>query len=155
MIEIERKFLVTGDFFVKEARSNFRIVQGYLCTDPHRTVRVRIKGNTGYLTIKGKSNNSGLSRYEWEKVIAVTEAKALLSMCKDHVVEKIRHEVLIGKHVFEVDVFEGLNKGLCLAEIELFKEDESFEKPLWLGEEVTGDTRYYNSFLSNQPYLQW
>lgn len=155
MIEIERKFLVTGDFFIKEARKNFRIVQGYLCTDPHRTVRVRIKGSTGYLTIKGKSNEGGISRFEWEKEITVNEAKALLSLCKDHVIEKIRYEVLVGKHVFDVDVFEGHNKSLYLAEIELFEEDEPFQKPIWLGEEVTGDTRYYNSFLSNKPYLQW
>jgi adenylate cyclase len=155
MIEIERKFLVNSDDFLKQFRTQNRIVQGYLSSVPERTVRVRIKGEKGYLTIKGKSNESGLSRMEWEKEIDVKEAEMLLQICESGVIDKIRYEVEFGNHIIEVDVFEGKNKGLTLAEIELQSENESFEKPEWLAEEVTGDKRYYNAYLSKNSFMNW
>lgn len=155
MIEIERKFLVTKDSFLKQFKNKNRIAQGYLSSVPERTVRVRIKGNKGFLTIKGKSNKSGLSRMEWEKEIDVNEAESILEICESNVIDKIRYEVEFGNHIIEVDVFEGTNKGLILAEIELQAENESFEKPDWLGEEVTGDIKYYNAYLSKNPFLSW
>lgn len=155
MIEIERKFLVTKDSFLKQFKNKNRIVQGYLSSVPERTVRVRIKGNKGFLTIKGKSNKSGLSRMEWEKEIDVNEAESILEICESGVIDKIRYEVEFGNHIIEVDVFEGTNTGLILAEIELQAENESFEKPDWLGEEVTGDIKYYNAYLSKNPFLSW
>jgi adenylate cyclase len=155
MIEIERKFLVNSDDFLKQFRTQNRIVQGYLSSVPERTVRVRIKGEKGYLTIKGKSNESGLSRMEWEKEIDVKEAEMLLQICESGVIDKIRYEVEFGNHIIEVDVFEGKNKGLTLAEIELQSENESFEKPEWLAKEVTGDKRYYNAYLSKNPFMNW
>lgn len=155
MIEIERKFLVTSTAFIAEAFSQTRIVQGYLNSNPKRTVRVRMKGNKGFLTIKGIGNESGLSRFEWEKEIPVTEAEQLLHLCENGVIDKIRHEVKVGNHVYEVDVFSGANEGLIVAEIELSDENESFEKPNWLGMEVTNDNRYYNAYLSNNPFKNW
>ena len=155
MEEIERKFLVESTDFIKESIVNNRIVQGYLNSNPDRTVRVRIKGNKGFLTIKGKGNESGTTRFEWEKEIPVTEANQLLALCEEGVIDKIRYEIPFGKHLYEVDVFEGDNTGLIIAEIELEDENESFEKPNWLGEEVTGDERYYNAFLSNSSYKNW
>jgi adenylate cyclase len=155
MIEIERKFLVTADVYLKLYKSSNKFVQGYLSSVPERTGRVRIKGNLGFLTIKGKSNESGLSRMEWEKEIEVQEAELLLQICESGVIDKRRYEVKFGKHTIEVDVFEGENKGLIIAEIELQSETESFEKPDWLGEEVTGDDRYYNASLSKNPFKNW
>jgi CYTH domain-containing protein len=155
MNEIERKFLVTTTEFLSENTKSNRIVQGYLNSNPNRTVRVRIKGEKGYLTIKGKGNESGTTRFEWEKEIEVTEAEQLLLLCEDGVIDKVRHEIPFGKHLYEVDVFEGDNKGLIIAEIELENENESFEKPNWLGEEVTGDDRYYNASLSVSSYKNW
>jgi len=155
MNEIERKFLVTSTEFLSENTKSNRIVQGYLNLNPERTVRVRIKGEKGYLTIKGKGNESGTTRFEWEKEIEVTEAEQLLLLCEDGVIDKIRYEIPFGKHLYEVDVFEGDNTGLIIAEIELNEENESFEKPNWLGDEVTGDERYYNAFLSNSSYKNW
>ncbi|WP_438966198.1 CYTH domain-containing protein [Flavobacterium sp.] len=155
MIEIERKFLVTSDAFLKQFKNKNRIVQGYLSSVPERTVRVRIKGNKGFLTIKGKSNKSGLSRMEWEKEIDVNEAESLLEICESGVIDKIRYEVEFSNHIIEVDVFEGTNKGLILAEIELQSENESFEKPDWLGKEVTGDVKYYNAYLSKNSFISW
>ena len=149
--EIERKFLVTGDF-KQEACDSFRLVQGYISTDPDRTVRVRIKGEQGFLTIKGRSSLDGLSRYEWEKEIPVSEALELMNLCVSGVIDKTRYLVPYGGHTYEVDVFHGANEGLVLAEIELSDELEAFEKPFWLGEEVTGDVRYYNSLLSLHPF---
>ena len=149
--EIERKFLVTGDF-KQEACDSFRLVQGYISTDPDRTVRVRIKGEEGFLTIKGRSSLDGLSRYEWEKEIPVSEALELMNLCVSGVIDKTRYLVPYGGHTYEVDVFHGANEGLVLAEIELSDELEAFEKPFWLGEEVTGDVRYYNSMLSLHPF---
>jgi len=152
--EIERKFLVKGDFkpFVSKQT---RIVQGYLSSVPERTVRIRIKGDKGYITIKGIGNASGASRYEWEKEIPLVETEELLKICEPGVIDKTRFLVKAGPHTFEVDEFHGENKGLVLAEIELGSEVESFEKPPWLGEEVTGDTRYYNSMLMKNPFTRW
>lgn len=155
MIETERKFLTTSEAFKKEAFAKNRIAQGYLSSIPERTVRVRIKGEKGFLTIKGASNQSGLSRFEWEKEIPLDEAKALLKLCEEGVIDKTRFEIKIGKHVFEVDEFYGENEGLIMAEVELGSETETFEKPLWLGKEVTNDIRYYNSNLSKHPYSKW
>ena len=155
MIEIERKFLVTSTAFLDEFRAKNRIVQGYLSSVPERTVRVRIKGDKGYLTIKGKSSDSGMSRMEWEKEIALEEAEQLLRLCEAGVIDKIRYEIPVGKHLYEVDVFSGENEGLILAEIELESENEAFEKPNWLGMEVTNDTRYYNAYLSQKPFKTW
>ena len=153
MIEIERKFLVSNNSFLDDFSRSNRIVQGYLSSQPERTVRVRIKGENGYLTIKGKSE--GFSRYEWEKEINIEEAEKLLQLCESGVIDKIRYDVIVGTHIFEVDVFYGENEGLILAEIELQTEDETFEKPNWLGEEVTEDIKYYNSYLSNHPFKTW
>ena len=153
MIEIERKFLVKDNSFLDDFSRSNRIVQGYLSSHPERTVRVRIKGENGYLTIKGKSE--GFSRYEWEKEIAIEEAEKLLQLCEPGVIDKIRYDIIVGTHVFEVDMFYGENEGLVLAEIELQAEDEVFEKPNWLGQEVTEDLRYYNSYLSKHPYKTW
>ncbi len=155
MIEIERKFLVTSSSFIKESFSNHEISQGYLNTNPERTVRVRIKGTKGYLTIKGVGNETGISRFEWEKEINVDEAKLLLNLCEKGIISKIRYNILIGDHTFEVDVFYGENQGLIIAEIELESENEFFEKPIWLGKEVTNDERYYNAYLSQKPFLSW
>jgi adenylate cyclase len=155
MIEIERKFLVLNDDFIALAIAKNRIVQGYLNSNPERTVRVRIKANKGFLTIKGKGNKSGTTRLEWEIEIPLAEAEKLLSICENGVIDKIRYEIPSGKHTYEVDVFAGENNGLIIAEIELSAENESFEKPNWLGEEVTGDNRYYNAYLSNNPFGSW
>jgi CYTH domain-containing protein len=155
MIEIERKFLVLNTDFIALATAKNRIVQGYLNSNPERTVRVRIKGNKGFLTIKGKGNESGTTRLEWETEIPLDEAEKLISLCENGVIDKIRYEILSGKHTYEVDIFEGENAGLLMAEIELDSENEAFEKPSWLGQEVTGDNRYYNAYLSNTPFRSW
>ena len=155
MIEIERKFLVISDAYKAEAFNTSRIVQGFLNTDKSRTVRVRIKGDKGFLTIKGASSHNGLSRFEWEKEITLDDAENLLEICEKGIIDKIRYEVKVGNHIFEVDEFKADNEGLIIAEIELKAENELFEKPHWLGEEVTGNIRYYNSQLSKQPYKIW
>lgn len=155
MIEIERKFLVLNNDFIALAVAKNRIVQGYLNSNPERTVRIRIKGSKGFLTIKGKGNDSGTTRLEWETEIPLAEAEKLLSICENGVIDKIRYEIPLGKHTYEVDVFAGENNGLIIAEIELDDENESFEKPNWLGQEVTGDNRYYNAYLSNNPFGNW
>ncbi len=152
--EIERKFLVSGDFS-KEVCSSQRIVQGYICSQPGRTVRVRIRGEKGYLTIKGPSDVKGLSRYEFEQEIPLSDAEQLLQLCEPGAIDKVRHLVQVGAHTWEVDVFAGANEGLVLAEIELASEDEPFELPDWIGKEVSGDRRYYNSMLTKQPYTEW
>ena len=152
MVEIERKFLVLSNDFINESFGKKRIVQAYLNSNPERTVRVRIKEDKAFLTIKGKGNSTGTTRLEWEKEIAVDDAEKLLLICESGVIDKIRHEVKVGQHVFEVDVFAGENTGLLLAEIELQSEDEAFEKPIWLGKEVTNDERYYNAYLSKNPF---
>ena len=155
MIEIERKFLVQSEEFKAISFAKNEISQGYLNSNPERTVRVRIKGNQGYLTIKGKGNETGMSRLEWEMEIPVDEAKMLLNLCESGVISKMRYEVKFGNHVYEVDEFFGENEGLVLAEIELKSEDETFEKPDWLGEEVTNNEKYYNSYLSKNPFKNW
>ncbi|HKX85596.1 MAG TPA: CYTH domain-containing protein [Flavobacterium sp.] len=155
MIEIERKFLVANTDFIALATTKNRIVQGYLNSNPERTVRIRIKGKKGYLTIKGKGNESGTSRLEWETEIPLIDAEQLLSLCEKGVIDKIRYEIPLENHIYEVDVFSGENNGLIIAEIELQDETENFSKPNWLGEEVTGDEKYYNAYLSNHPYQSW
>mgnify|MGYP000980923896 FL=1 len=132
-----------------------RITQGYLSSVPERTVRVRIKGDRGYITIKGIGSASGASRFEWEKEIPVSEVEQLLEICEPGVIDKTRYLVRSGKHTFEVDEFYGENEGLILAEVELSSEDEEFVKPGWLGQEVTGDARYYNSMLMKNPFKNW
>ncbi len=152
--EIERKFLVKGDFTPFVSKET-RIVQGYLSSVPERTVRVRIKGDKGFLTVKGIGNDSGASRYEWEKEIPLSETEELLKLCEPGVIDKVRFLVKAGPHTFEVDQFHGENEGLTVAEIELASESESFERPVWLGEEVTGDKKYYNSMLMKHPFTRW
>ncbi len=155
VIEIERKFLVKSMNFVDVAVSKTKIVQGFLNTHPERTVRIRIKGEKGFMTVKGKSNDSGTTRFEWETEIGFKDAEKLLQLCEKGIIDKTRYLVSFHNHSFEVDVFEGENKGLVLAEIELSTENEKFQKPDWLGEEVTGDIKYYNSQLSKQPFKTW
>lgn len=155
MIEIERKFLVKDDSFKAFAFTQNHIAQGYLNSAPERTVRVRIKGKKGFLTVKGISNKTGMSRFEWEKEIPVDEAQQLLLLCEKGAIDKTRFEIKIANHIFEVDEFHGENQGLVVAEIELKSENELFEKPDWLDKEVTGDARYYNSYLSNTPFITW
>lgn len=155
MLEIERKFLVLGDTFIKESSGSSRIAQGYIPTAPGRTVRIRIRGDKGFITIKGNSTDDGLSRYEWEKEIPVGEALELMSLCGPGIIDKTRYLVPVGRHIFEVDVFHGENDGLVMAEVELSAPDEAFERPGWLGGEVTGDGRYYNKYLSKHPFSEW
>ncbi len=152
--EIERKFLVAGDFKAAATKST-RITQGYLSSVPERTVRVRVKGDKGYITIKGIGNDAGSSRYEWEKEIPVAEVQELLKICEPGVIDKTRYLVPVGGHTYEVDEFYGENQGLVVAEVELAAEDEAFDKPAWLGKEVTGDVKYYNSMLMKNPYTKW
>ena len=152
--EIERKFLVKGGF-KSEAFKSTRITQGYLSSVPERTVRVRVKGDKGFITIKGIGNESGASRFEWEKEIPVDEVRDLLKICEPGVIDKTRYLVKNGDLTFEVDEFYGDNDGLTVAEIELPDEDTQFNRPAWLGEEVTGDVRFYNSMLMKNPYKNW
>jgi CYTH domain-containing protein len=155
MIEIERKFLVISNTFKEEAFRSTRIIQGFLNTHKERTVRVRLKGDKGFITVKGASTNDGLSRFEWEKEITKEEAEALLELCEPGVIDKTRYEVKAGNHIFEVDEFYGDNNGLIIAEVELNTESEAFVKPNWVGEEVTGIIKYYNSQLSKKPFKTW
>ena len=153
--EIERKFLVKSDAFKAEAFKQTRITQGYLSSVPERTVRVRVKGDKGYITIKGIGSHSGASRFEWEKEIPAREVMELMQIAEPGVIDKTRYQVKNGGHTWEIDEFYGQNQGLIVAEIELQSEDESFDRPEWLGAEVTGDVKYYNSMLMKQPYLKW
>lgn len=155
MIEIERKFLVVSNAYKQEAFKQSRIIQGFLSTNKKRTVRVRLKGDIGFLTIKGKSSKNGLSRFEWEKKISKSEAESLLKLCKKGIIDKIRYEIKVKEHIFEVDEFSGYNKGLVVAEVELNSENENYTKPDWLGKEVTRDHKYYNSQLSKVPFINW
>lgn len=154
--EIERKFLVNGDF-KKEAYGSVRITQGYLSSVPQRVVRVRVKGEKGFITIKGAADETGVSRFEWEKEISLQDAQSLLQLAEPGIIDKTRYLIknTDGKHVWEVDEFHGNNEGLVMAEIELESENDAFDKPNWLGKEVTGDKRYYNSYLSKNPYKSW
>ena len=154
-LEIERKFLVTDDSYKEMAHSHSRIAQGYISTARGRTVRVRIRDDKGYLTIKGLSGMSGLGRYEWEKEIPLQEAQELMRLCEPGIIDKTRYLVQSGKHTFEVDEFYGENEGLVMAEVELACEDEPYTRPCFIGEEVTGDVHYYNSFLMKNPYTRW
>jgi adenylate cyclase len=153
-LETERKFLVNGAF-KHLASEAIRVTQGYLCSVPERTVRVRVQGEWGYLTVKGSSNPSGATRYEWEQEISLDEALELLKICEPGQIDKIRYLVEAGNHVFEIDEFLGDNQGLVIAEIELGDENEHFERPVWLGEEVTGIPKYYNAMLVKNPYSRW
>jgi adenylate cyclase len=153
-VEIERKFQVIGAFR-HLACKQVSMVQGYLSSVPERSVRIRVLGDKGFITIKGIGNKSGTSRYEWEKEIALSEAKELLLICEPGMIEKTRYLIKHEKHTFEVDEFHGENQGLVIAEIELGSENEHFSKPAWLGGEVTGIPRYYNASLSKKPYCMW
>lgn len=153
-LEIEQKFLVVGEY-KSLATAKSRIVQGYICSARGRTVRVRLRDEKGYLTIKGPSINNGLTRYEFEKEITIDEALSLLKLCEPGIIDKVRWLVPCGEHIIEVDEFHGDNEGLVMAEVELQDENETFERPGFLGEEVTGDRRYYNSNLRQVPYKEW
>jgi len=155
--EIERKFLLLCSDFKSQACGQERIMQGYLCSNPQRTVRIRIKGDKGYITIKGEGDSSGVSRFEWEKELSLQDAESLLLLCEPGLIDKTRFLVkdTDGVHTWEVDEFYGENEGLVIAELELGSVDEHFDKPSWLGEEVTGDGRYYNSYLAKNPYKNW
>lgn len=153
-VEIERKFLVKGDYKT-QATSSTRIKQGYICSDRGRTVRVRLRDTKAYLTIKGPSRDNGLSRYEFEKEITFDEALSLFALCEPGIVDKVRWLVPAGNHTFEVDEFFGDNAGLVVAEVELSRADEFFIKPDFIGKEVTGDRRYYNSQLRKNPFKNW
>lgn len=153
--EIERKFLVKDTSFREMSFSRSHIVQGYICSARGRTVRVRIRDEKGYLTIKGPSNVAGTSRYEWEHELPLSDAEELMKLCEPGMIDKVRYLVQSGNHVFEVDEFHGENEGLIVAEIELASENEAFEHPPFLGEEVTGQVKYYNSFLMKEPFCTW
>lgn len=154
-IEIERKFLVKNLAFKTESFAKRYIKQGYLNSNKNRTVRIRIADKNAYITIKGKSNLEGTSRFEWEKEIEISEAKELMLLCEPSLIEKYRYLIKRGKHTFEVDEFLGDNLGLIVAEVELNSENEEFEKPNWLAKEVTGDLKYYNSSISKTPFKDW
>lgn len=155
LIEIERKFLVLSDAFKSESFKKSRIVQGFLNSDNDRIVRIRIRGEDGFLTVKGRPSEDGLTRFEWEKQISKSDAEALLNLCEEGLIDKIRYEVKCGDHVFEIDEFFGTNEGLIVAEVELTEVSEVFKKPDWLGVEVTGQIKYYNSQLLKHPYTNW
>jgi len=154
-IEIERKFLVK-DNFKNLAIRKYRIAQGFLSTVPERTVRIRISENRGFITVKGISDNEGVSRFEWEKEISKIEAENLLALCEKIIIEKVRYIIPSSNNLFfEVDEFLGENKGLIIAEIELPNANTFFKKPKWLGEEVTGQAKYYNAMLAKKPFNKW
>ncbi len=155
MIEIERKYLVNSRDYRSLAFSKSHIVQGFLSTHPDRIVRIRIMNDNAFLTVKGRSNTAGTTRFEWEKKIPVHEAKLLLELCEKEILEKTRFYIKMGGHIIEVDEFLGSNKGLVIAEIEIESEDENIEVPSWVGLEITGDIKYYNSQLSKCPFKEW
>jgi CYTH domain-containing protein len=154
-IEIERKFLVNSIDFKEESFRKISIKQGFLNSNKHRVVRIRIVAHIGYITVKGVTFDKGTSRFEWEKEISKTEAEKLLLLCETAPIEKIRYLVKSGNHTIEIDEFLGVNKGLCIAEIELRTKDEAYKKPQWLGKEVTDKKKYYNAKLSKHPYNTW
>lgn len=154
MQEIERKFLVVDDSYRTLAYGKSEILQGYICSGHGHTVRVRTRGDKGYLTIKGPSMD-GISRFEWEKEITLQDARELFTLCRSGRIEKTRYLVQNGKHTVEVDEFHGDNEGLVFAEIELSEVDEAFICPPFLGDEVTGNPRYYNAYISKHPYSTW
>jgi len=153
--ETERKFLVNSDAYKASSFIVTRITQAYIATNPSATVRIRIYGEKAFVTIKGKGNESGTTRYEWEKEIPVEEAKELLQLSTSGVIDKIRYKVNYNGFIYEIDEFIGDNAGLVVAEIELNHEDDAFEKPVWLGQEVTGETKYYNAVLVEHPFNKW
>ncbi|QGY42393.1 adenylate cyclase [Maribellus comscasis] len=152
MVEIERKFLVAAKVW-RPGGNGQKLVQGYLSVDPERTVRVRVVGEKSFLTIKGKTN--GITRTELEYEIPLEQGKIILGMCLDYLVEKTRYKETIGGLVWEIDVFEGANKGLILAEVELVSEKQKIDVPAWIEKEVSGNIRYYNSYLSSKPFSTW
>ena len=154
-MEIERKFLVKDRSYRQQAHSSSHIRQGYICSERGRTVRVRQRDDEAFITIKGPSADGGLSRYEFEKSISLEEAEQLLLLCEPGIIDKTRYLVSSGSHTFEVDEFHGDNEGLVIAEVELSTPDESYVKPDFIGQEVTGDRRYYNSQLRRHPYREW
>ena len=155
MQEIERKFLVKSEAFKIEASASTSISQGFLNADKARTVRVRLTDDKAFLTIKGETSRSGMSRLEWETEIPVEDAKTLLTLCEPGVIEKRRYYIQHGEHTFEVDEFYGENQGLIIAEVELQTEQDIFERPDWLCAEVTGEVKYYNAMLSKHPFSKW
>ncbi len=154
-IETERKFTVRDSSYRSAATESHEMKQGYICKDKGRTVRVRRSDDKAFLTIKGAGSASGMSRYEWEKEISAEDAEDLFLLCQGGIIDKTRYIVPFGGRIFEVDEFHGENEGLVVAEIELGSEQDTFGRPEWLGEEVTGDRRYYNSMLSSFPYRTW
>ncbi|MDA8650649.1 CYTH domain-containing protein [Flavobacteriaceae bacterium] len=154
-LEIERKFLVTSADYRDQAVDKQDMIQGFLSRDPHRTVRVRLAGDQAWLTIKGRSSADGTSRFEWEKPISKNHGLALMELALPGRIQKSRFTVHHNGFCFEVDEFKGENQGLILAEIELTHAQQSFDRPQWLGQEVTQDPRYYNAQLSLQPFTQW
>ena len=153
--EIERKFLVLDDSYKHEAYAKSTIRQGYICSERGRTVRIRIRDVRAYITIKGPSVNGGLSRSEFEYEVPLADGEELMKLCEPGIIEKTRWLVKSGRHTFEVDEFFGENAGLVMAEVELNDEHEVYEKPHFIGKEVTGDRRYYNSQLRINPYCNW
>ncbi len=153
--EIERKFLVLDDSYKREAFGNSHIRQGYICSERGRTVRIRIRDARGYITIKGPSLDGGLSRYEFEQEIPLDDAEMLMTLCEPGRIDKTRWLVKSGDHTFEVDEFHGDNDGLVMAEVELRTVDDEPIIPHFIGKEVTGDRRYYNSQLRLHPYRTW
>jgi adenylate cyclase len=154
-VEIERKFLVKDNSYKRDAFKAMRVTQGYISSAKGRTVRVRIMDDKGFITIKGPSNDSGTTRFEWEKEIPAEDVRQLLKLCEPGIIDKTRHLIKAGTLVYEVDEFYGDNEGLTVAEIELPAENTPFEKASWLGQEVTGDRRYYNASLTKNPYKYW
>lgn len=154
-IEIERKFLIKNNSYQAESFKVLTIKQGFLNSDKNRVVRIRVSDDIGFITIKGVSSKDGTSRFEWEKEISLSDANSLLSLCEETIIEKKRHLIKSKKNIFEVDEFLGENNGLVIAEVELNSVDEKFVKPDWLGEEVTGISKYYNSELSKIPFKKW
>lgn len=155
MREIERKFLVNSDAYKAEAQEQIAMRQGFLNRDPERTVRVRVGNGKGKITVKGISDKAGMSRFEWEKEIPENEALLLLDLCENEIIDKTRYLVAAGSHTIEVDEFSGANEGLVIAEIELNHPEETYPKPSWLGQEVTGDPKYFNAQLSKKPFKNW
>lgn len=152
--EIERKFLVKGDY-KSSSFKKYSIKQGYLALSSLNVVRVRVKGDKGYITVKSSVIKDSIKRNEWEYEIPVNDAEEMLLLCKEGIIDKTRYLVKVGKHIYEVDEFYGENEGLLIAEVELEDENEIYDKPEWLGEEVTGNLKYYNSYLSLHPFKTW
>ncbi|MDR2145974.1 MAG: CYTH domain-containing protein [Tannerella sp.] len=154
-MEIERKFLVKDNSFMNRAFQKRHTVQGYLCADRKRSVRIRIADSEAFLTIKSGANERGWSRYEFERPVPLEDAKELMKLCLPGIIDKVRYYVEFESYTWEVDVFSGENEGLTVAEIELESEEETFALPEWVGAEVSGDTRYYNAALAKKPFSLW